>query len=224
MEKETTIKEVKDRVFAVVIPDDYERCMTFLRVQEYYESPNPDFRGKHFDIWKYIEWYSRDRGLMFTYPADWGGFNVPLSVAVDCYRGVAEMPGEWTSGWDSRMRSIVDRVLQMVPVNRRSLPAYIIGTDEASGQTFKHEVAHGLYHTNLNYRAMVDAITADIKTVYMQSLGENLERMGYTEVVLWDEVHAYFTAGWRLGGFSKGVPDKVCEDLSKRYNEVFSRF
>jgi len=224
MDKETTVKQVRDRVFAVVIPDDYERCMTFLRVQEYYESPNPDFRGKDFDIWRYIEWYSRDRGLMFTYPADWGGFNVPLSVAIDCYRGVAEMPGEWTSRWDSRMQAILARVTGMLPGQSLSLPSYIIGTDQASGQTFTHEVAHGLYHTNPNYKAIVDGITAGIKPEFMESLGENLERMGYTEGVLWDEVQAYFTAGWKLGGFSKGVPDKVCEDLSKRYNEVFSRF
>jgi hypothetical protein len=91
MEKETTIKEVKDRVFAEVIPDDYERCMTFLRVQEYYESPNPDFRGKDFDIWKYIEWYSRDRGLNSSRgpnprlceraePADHKNSNPPLTT------------------------------------------------------------------------------------------------------------------------------------------------
>ena len=71
------IVEVRDRVFAVIMEDDYARPMTFLRVQEYYESPNPDFRGKHFNIWDYIEWYSREKKDVFTYAFDWGGFNIP---------------------------------------------------------------------------------------------------------------------------------------------------
>jgi hypothetical protein len=68
------IKEVKDRVFAVIIPNHYDRAMTFCRVQEFYESPNPDFRGKHFNIWDFIEWYSKEHKDAFTYAFDWGGF------------------------------------------------------------------------------------------------------------------------------------------------------
>ena len=39
------IEQVKPKVFAVIIEDRYDRAMTFLRVQEFYESPNPAFRG-----------------------------------------------------------------------------------------------------------------------------------------------------------------------------------
>ena len=37
------ITEVKPNVFAVIIPNQYDRAMTFCRVQEFYESPNPYF-------------------------------------------------------------------------------------------------------------------------------------------------------------------------------------
>jgi hypothetical protein len=224
MEPETTIEKVRDRVFAVVIPDDYRRCMTFLRAQEYYESPNPEFRGRDFDIWRYIEWYSRDRDGSFTYASDWGGFNIPLKVAQDCYRGVAEMPGEWTSRWDREMRSIIDRVASMVPEAERDLPAYIICAADTSGDTFKHEVAHGLYHTNPTYKALADEMTSAIDPAHMESFRSNLLGMGYTEGVVWDEVQAYLTAGWRHGGFSRGVPDKVCESLGDNYKRTFDNF
>jgi len=39
------IEKVKPKIFAVIIEDSYDRAMTFLRIQEFYESPNPAFRG-----------------------------------------------------------------------------------------------------------------------------------------------------------------------------------
>ncbi len=223
MESET-IEKVKDRVFAVVIPDDYARAMTFLRVQEYYESPSHEFRGRDFDIWRYIEWYSRDRDGSFSYASDWGGFNIPLQAAMDCYRGVAAMPCEWKSHWDGRMSSIVDRVSSMIPEGERHLPAYIIGSADVVGPTFKHEVAHGLYHTDPVYRGLVDEITAGIDPTHMESFRSNLLSMGYTEGVIMDEVQAYLTCGWQHGGFSDGVPGKVCGGLSETYNKTFNNF
>ena len=56
------ITEVKPNVFAVIIPNQYDRAMTFCRVQEFYESPNSDFRGKHFSMWNYMKWYSEEYG------------------------------------------------------------------------------------------------------------------------------------------------------------------
>ena len=79
------INEVKPKVFAVVIEDRYDRAMTFLRVQEFYESPNKKFRGKNFSIWDYMKWYSTEYGKGFTYGTDWSGFNVPLETAYSCY-------------------------------------------------------------------------------------------------------------------------------------------
>ena len=66
------IEEVRPNVFAVIVKDHYHRAMLFLRVQEFYESPNPQFRGKNFSIWDYIEWYSRRNKDVFTYTFDWG--------------------------------------------------------------------------------------------------------------------------------------------------------
>ncbi len=84
------IEEVRPNVFAVIVKDHYHRAMLFCRVQEYYESPNPQFRGKNFSIWNFIEWYSRQKKDAFTYAFDWGGFNIPLKTAWDCYEKLKE--------------------------------------------------------------------------------------------------------------------------------------
>ncbi len=44
------IKEVKPNIFAVIIPNGFDRAMTFCRVQEFYESPNKKFRDKDFSM------------------------------------------------------------------------------------------------------------------------------------------------------------------------------
>ena len=37
----------------------WELGMTFLRMQEWYESINPDFKGKVFSVEAYMDWYVR---------------------------------------------------------------------------------------------------------------------------------------------------------------------
>jgi hypothetical protein len=232
------IKEVKDRVFAVIIPNHYDRAMTFCRVQEFYESPNPDFRGKHFNIWDFIEWYSKEHKDAFTYAFDWGGFNIPLPVALECYEGkenrnprkgyngVRSMPDTWKSKWDETMKDIVWAVESRMfnKKNRRDYNAYIIGAKDMEGDTFQHEVAHGLYYTNKEYRELMDEITQTIPLKDYTKFRQNLLDMGYTESVVDDEIQAYLSWGWDYAKFSKGVSKKLCKQLNKEYRKVFNRY
>ena len=75
-------------VYQIIVSDSYDRAMLFLRPQEYMECPNPKFRGKSFNIWDYMKWYSIkfNKGKGFTYGIDWDGFNFPLFSAIECYR------------------------------------------------------------------------------------------------------------------------------------------
>jgi hypothetical protein len=235
--KNYEIKEVRDRVFAVIMKDDYTRPMTFLRVQEYYESPNPDFRGKHFNIWDFIEWYSSTKRGAFTYAFDWGGFNIPLPIAWECYEGkekapkkgyngVRSMPDTWKSKWDETMKDIVWTVQSRMfnKKNKRDMNAYIIGARDTEGDTFQHEVAHGLYYTNKEYKELMDEITQTIPLNHYLKFRSNLLKMGYTESVVDDEIQAYLTWGWDYAKFSKGVPKTICKQLNKEYRKVFDRY
>jgi hypothetical protein len=144
------IEEVRPNVFAVIVKDHYHRAMLFCRVQEYYESPNPEFRGKNFSIWDYIEWYSREHNDVFTYTFDWGGFNIPLKTAWDCYEKLKEYETPYDKTMDNIVRSIEMKMFNKK--NTRNWNAYIIGADSTDSDTFDHEICHGLYANNKEYK------------------------------------------------------------------------
>ena len=216
------IEEVKPNVFAVVVPDGYHRAMLFCRVQEYYESPNPQFRGKNFSIWDYIEWYSKEHNNTFTYTSDWSGFNIPLKTAYDCY----EKLREYETPYDTIMNSIVGTIeLKMFhKKSTRNWNAYIIGAANTNGDTFQHEVCHGLYATNKQYKQLVDEVTETIEWQDYLKFEKNLLDMGYTAGVVADEIQAYLTFGHDYKRFTKGVSKKVCNELHKQYINIFNNF
>jgi len=195
------IEEVRPNVFAVIVKDHYHRAMLFCRVQEYYESPNPEFRGKNFSIWNFIEWYSRQKKDAFTYAFDWGGFNIPLKTAWDCYE-----------------------IKMFNKKNTRNWNAYIIGADSTESDTFEHEICHGLYATNKEYKALVDEITETIEWQDYLKFEKNLLDMGYTAAVIPDEIQAYLSTNYEYTKFSKGVSKKKCKQLNKEYRKVFDRY
>jgi len=210
MEINCKIKEVKPHIFSVVIPDHYDRAMTFCRVQEYYESPNPKFRGKSFNMWDYIKWYSKEYGRGFTYASDWSGFNIPLEVAYNCYDGNYDM----YTPYDEIMEKIVFQIYEM---NGDSCNGYIIGSENTKGDTFKHEICHGLYHTNKEYKKLAKKNIKLIKKEHYEKFKYNLLDMGYTKKVIDDEIQAYLMYGWDCQKFGDGVDLYV----RKSYNEQF---
>ena len=218
MKIEYKIEEVRPNVFAVIVKDHYHRAMLFCRVQEYYESPNPQFRGKNFSIWDYIECYSREHGDVFTYTFDWGGFNIPLNVAESCYSKLLKK-GEFTP-YDLEMNYIVKTIRGMVGNGK----AYIIGAPTTEDETFEHEVCHGLYATNKEYKALVDEITETIEWQDYLKFEKNLLDMGYTAAVIPDEIQAYLSTNYEYTKFSKGVSKKKCKALHKEYKKVFDKY
>jgi len=242
MKIEYKIEEVRPNVFAVIVKDHYHRAMLFCRVQEYYESPNPQFRGKNFSIWDYIEWYSREHGDVFTYTFDWGGFNIPLKTAWECYEGkengkkqigkidcVRSMPDSWKSPYDEVMKDIIWNIESRMFNKNTNKPtrnwnAYIIGAANTEGNTFQHEICHGLYATNKEYKQLVDEITLTIPTNDYLTFKNNLIEMGYTDTVIDDEIQAYLSFGHDYKSFTKGVSQKVCNELNKQYINVFNNF
>ena len=222
MKIDYSIEEVRPNVFAVIVKDHYHRAMLFCRVQEFYESPNPQFRGKNFSIWDYIEWYSREHRDVFTYTFDWGGFNIPLKTAWNCY----EKLREYESPYDEVMDKIV-RTIEMKMFNKkntRNWNAYIIGADSTESDTFEHEICHGLYATNKEYKLLVDEITETISTKDYLTFKNNLIKMGYTDGVIDDEIQAYLSTNYEYTKFSKGVSKKTLKQLSKEYQKVFNKY
>ena len=211
------IEEVRPNVFAVIVKDHYHRAMLLLRVQEFYESPNPEFRGKNFNIWDYIEWYSRRNKDVFTYTFDWGGFNIPLEVAYNCYDTLTDS----YTPYDEVMENIIHQIYEL---NSDDADGYIIGAPSKDDDTFEHEVCHGLYATNKQYRELVNEVTIAIPLKDYQKFRNNLFKMGYNGIVIDDEIQAYLSTNYDYSKFSKGVSRKLCKELHKQYKQIFNLY
>jgi len=204
------VKRVKPNVFAVVVPDDYERAMLFWRAQEFYESSCKRFRGSRFSFWDYARWYAGKYTGSFSYPADFVGFNMPLIVAKKCYE-----VNDMETPYDMEMKEIVDSLF----VNGER--QYIIGAESLKGDTFDHEMAHAFYYTNIEYKKEMDDITSSLPEKSLSAFRKNLLKIGYHRSVVKDEIQAYM---------STEVSDKVCKgvrrsrELHRMYKKVFKRF
>lgn len=204
------VKEVRANIIAVVVPDDYDRAMFFWRVQEFYESPSLRFRDAKFSVWDYARWYAKKNGGCFSYPKDFVGFNLPLVVAKKCYEiNPVETP------YDVEMKALVDSLF--VNGERK----YLIGAESLKGSTFDHELAHGLYYVDVEYRNSMDDITRSLPKASLAAFRKNLTRIGYCSSVFKDEIQAYMSTESNPK-ISKGVSNK--RELHRRYRKVFRRF
>lgn len=213
------IHEVKPNIFAVEVKDDYHLAMLFLRVQEFYESPNPRFRGNHFSIWEFIEWYSKEKGGSFTYASDWAGFNIPYDVLRECYLNVIAI--------ETPYDAIMQEIFATITYRKGEGPAYIIGVPDTTGHTFIHEVCHGMYYVNEDYKQAADSVTNELLSVSPQSyyaFKKNLLGMGYTDSVVDDEIQAYLSTNWENGNFGSGVEKSIKRKFHKQYIKQLSKF
>lgn len=168
------------RLCLVEFSTQYELAATFLRFQEFYESPR--FRGKVFSLEEYMDWYAETNGG-FTYFEDWSGFNVPSEVFAPFRNG----------DFDPLLDK--ERALLRLLANERE-PFYVIGVarkgDPERRDTLMHELAHGLFYTDENYR---DEVTASLAQYDTRAIAKKLAGEGYHTRVIADEVHAYVLTG-----------------------------
>lgn len=231
MKIQYNIKEIHPKVFAVIVPDRYHRAMLFMRTQEYYESPNPQFRGKTFCIFDYMEWYSRTHHNNFSYAADWTGFNFPFKVVESLYDKMLTKYVYYTS-YDVVMMDIIDEVRQALnlkygPKDKKGVSkakAYIIGVSGLDTSTFDHEMCHAFYHIYPNYKKEVDAITKNIKPAHYNRMCKNLKDMGYTEQVFNDEIQAYTCIDSDYFEFNHKIPAGPLNKLTKQYKAIYEKY
>lgn len=210
------IKEVKPHIFAVIVKDSYDRAMLFCRAQEYYESPNKKFRGKDFSIWDYMKWYSTEQSHGFSYGVDWSGFNIPFEVMWECYNKC-----EMETPYDEVMWEILTEIDRRTNSNKK---CYVIGAGDTNGWTFQHEICHGLWSTNPDYKKIAKKLLSTIKPEHFLTLKNNLLEMGYTEKVIEDEIQAYIMYGWDSDNFGNGVSLESREMYNTWFSEELEKF
>jgi hypothetical protein len=198
MERNTLVnyelKEILPQIFALKIEDGYQRAMLFLRSQEYYESAFPQIRGHHFDIFEFMETYRNWKGLdYFSYPEDWGGFNVPGVLIEECIGHVLDPAnGMSATPYDRIMGDIVKDIRGLIGPDAKF---YLLGVDSFESRTMNHELAHGLYHVNEEYKAKTEGLVSELPEKITREMEGILLGMGYCQEVITDEIQAYMATG-----------------------------
>ena len=205
------IKELKRNIFTIIVPDTYHLAMLFCRCQEYYESPNENFRSKKFSIWDYIEWYSKNNNNSFSYAEDWGGFNIPFEIMKDCMHN-----SDIENIYDVYMLEIIKYIEDKKDQNTKS---YVIGVSELDGRTHEHETCHGLFYINEEYKKIANKITSTLDGSLYNNLKQILLDRGYTDSVIDDEIQAYLTTD---GSMFKDV-DNI-KDVKENYQKQLKHF
>lgn len=170
--------EILANIHLVTFPSTQEAAKTFIRFQEHYESPK--FRNKLFTLKEYQTWYKKQNNrASFTYYNDWSGFNIPSYALLPFYSGAF-------GALSSREKKLLDLFQD------KSGLFYVIGTAKNDEKTLDHEIMHGLYYTNYQYRSDVDRIIFKYSAKFSYMPIYNLfEKMGYHHSVFIDELHAY---------------------------------
>lgn len=153
-----------------------ELGLTFMRFQEYYESTNPDFKGKIFTQGQLRKWYSETYGSN-SYHTHWVGFNFPSKVFTPFKEGLFDP-----------LTTEEQKLLDLF--RYRSDDFYIIGAQNNS--ILRHELAHALYATNPKYKLEIDNFLKKNQKK-LRNTNKYILGKGYCKEVLNDEIQAYIT-------------------------------
>jgi len=174
----------EESIFVVTTDNQYDLAMLFMRVQEYYESPFKQIRGKEFTIIKFMELYSKKLGDgAFTYAKDWPGFNVPGNVIKTIYGPGYKYHIEDFNDYDYEMEEILNKI--------KSKEFYLIGAVKKDASTIEHELCHARFALDKNYRKKAKDILKKLPDKIRKKIEDYLLSIGYCKGTLEDELQAY---------------------------------
>ncbi len=184
---DTQIKayQVAEGIYLLLFKHHYDMGMHFLRYQEFYESPK--FRNKAFTILEFMEWYAKEYGEgAFTYPKDWAGFNIPGDIVWKVHSGAITDYNQY----DASMIKLYNQLS-----GHSKHPFYLLGCAEDNLSVLDHELAHGLYFSNKDYRSEMDCCANKLSKDTKNMVYGAFKDYGYAEEVFQDELQAYMGTG-----------------------------
>lgn len=179
-----------------------ELGITFMRFQEHYESPNPDFRGKVFTQGQLRKWYSEHYGGN-NYHKHWVGFNFPSTVLEPFKSGLFDPLTKEENDLLDLFRYRQDRF-------------YIIGSQDDS--VLRHELSHALYFHNPKYKQEIDDYINKNKKKLKKTI-EYILTKGYCEEVLYDEIQAYITDNQ-----DAEIINNTCQSIITGINQIYQKY
>lgn len=200
------VEYLKNNLIHVKFRTRVELMKTFIRFQEYYESP--EFKDKVFTLNEFKKWYKKNKGRKrFTYYTDWSGCNVP-SYVFDFFR----------EGHFGKLHKREKKLLKELPVEGKY---YVIGTFGDGSTALDHEMVHSLYYSNDEYRREINNILQLYSGKYVE-LESYVMNLGYNKSVLLDECQAYSIADHEYLSETKGI--KMNLQLTEELRTIYKAY
>jgi len=191
----------------------YKIADLFIRYQEFYECPNPEFRGKIFSMNDYINWYQQAKHEdMFTYQYDFVGFNIPGSIIAN----VANTGIPDRNKFDLIMHHIYNQ-LKFICHGE----FYLIGYTKGWEKTLQHEIAHALYYLDIQYRNEMQECLKQLTSEQRITISNQLLSHLYCESVLDDELQAYLSEDNNWLGRLR-IPG--LKERRREFNRVYKKY
>ncbi len=182
------LENLTDRLTLVEFSSREALAYAFVRIQEHFESPQ--FKGRSFTLEEFIAWYTANspngqKTGKFTYATDWDAFNLPARAFRPFQSGEFDPLSQREQSLLKILKAWVDDGV------------YVIATwKNGSEHDLRHEVAHGLFNTDRNYKRAVLRALAHLSKEQRAGLQNFLgSTAGYHKETYLDEMHAYLIAG-----------------------------
>jgi len=194
-----TVKQLKFNAVLVQAETNVILSKTFLRFQEYYESP--EFKNRIFTIGQIKNWYSQKYGAD-TYIKDWTGFNFPSQVLNPFRQGLFDPLTRYEKCFIDLFKYRHDSF-------------YIIGANDES--TIRHELSHAMFSYSMQYRTQINQLCKTYAK-QLKPLKEFLLQKGYHQDVINDELQAYITDNDEL------AKSKLDETIIDKFNKTYAQY
>lgn len=213
------MRKIGTNVYIDTYDTQYDLCMSFLRVQEFYESPK--FKGRYFTLEEFMDWWSFSESKIkgsFDYPIRWDGFNIPGEVILDWLLNCDEdtlsnKEIAWLNRLAKKFKVKMDdanKAFVFYTLLKDKLKGiYLIGCHRQKGskstkKVIDHELAHAFYTLYPEYKASCIKLLTEMELkdddyLIRRCVYDNLIKMGYHKDVIEDETQAYFSTGDTFG-------------------------
>lgn len=175
-------------------------AQTFMRFQEYYESPK--FKNTIFTIGQFKKWYSETYGSD-SYHNDWTGFNFPSYVLIPFRQGLFDP-----------LTTLEQELLNLFKYRHDNF--YIIGANDDA--VIRHELSHALFAQNHQYKIKVNHLCKTYKKK-LKIIKDYILDKGYHPDVINDEIQAYIT-----DNDDKFIINNIDQVVINKFNKLYSYY
>jgi hypothetical protein len=176
-----------------------ELCISFARMQEFYESALTGINAHYFTLEDFIIRYcsaenpamkTKKERFRFRYIEDFYAFNLYSNVI----RKWLEVFGDDVS---PREQLILNEIK---PLLESGKDFAVLGIHEGNNLgriCYPHEIAHAFYFLDKKYKAKMDKLIADLPKKIRKACRKEIAHMGYGDNAIQDEIHAYLSTNFK---------------------------